>query len=239
MFLSFVWLSQLLVATAVNGSSIAVNFTDDDAAEIFLGGELIGPINIDSRYWNSSIDRDSGSLKAGAINNLIDNLGVQTTATVTWKSSNTWRIDSERTTTDERKLARSYLDDGGPTGNSITVSNIPYKRYSLYVLFAPGSGAFYRHTDVTVNGTPYLEAGWFRITESRISYTPWTECNGKFAGNYIKVPGLTDSTLSFVSKFLRQDDGTKARGGIAAVEDLTSENVQNGKFITIMKIYTV
>ena len=63
----------------------------------------------------------------------------------------------------------------------------------------------YRHTDVTVNGIPYLGAGWFRITESRISYTPWTECNGRFAGNYIKVPGLRDSTLSFVSKFLRQD----------------------------------
>ena len=106
MFLSFVWLSQLLVATAVNGSSIAVNFTDDDAAEIFLGGELIGPINIDSRYWNSSIDRNSGSLKAGRINNLIDNSGVQTGATVAWRSQNTWRIDDESATTDNQKAVK-------------------------------------------------------------------------------------------------------------------------------------
>jgi hypothetical protein len=102
MFLAFVWLSQLLVATAVDGASIAINFADDDGAEAFSGGKLIGPTDIDSRYWNSSIDRDSGSLKAGAINNLIDNLGAQTTATVTWKASNTWRIDSGRTTSSSR-----------------------------------------------------------------------------------------------------------------------------------------
>ena len=73
----------------------------------------------------------------------------------------------------------------------------------------------YRHTDVTVNGTPYPGARWFRITESRISYTPWTECDGRFAGNYIKVPGLKDSKLVFGSEFLRQADGTESRGGIA------------------------
>ena len=129
MFLAFVWLSQLLIATAVDGG-----------AEAISGGKLIGPTDIDSRYWNSSIDRDSGSLKAGAINNLIDNLGAQTTATVTWKASNTWRIDSGRTTTDEQKLARSYLDNGD--GNLVTVSNTPYKKYNLYVLFSPGSGAY-------------------------------------------------------------------------------------------------
>jgi len=132
---------------------------------------------------------------------------------VVWKAKNSRKIESERTDTDEQKLARSYLDDGG--GNLVTVSNIPYSKYNLYVLFAPGSGAFYRHTDVTVNGIPYLRTGWFRITESRISYTPWTECDGRRVGNYIKVPGLTDPKVVFVSKFLRQDDGTESRGGIA------------------------
>ena len=73
----------------------------------------------------------------------------------------------------------------------------------------------YRHTDVTVNGTPYPGARWFRITESRISYTPWTECDGRFAGNYTNVPGLKDSKLVFGSEFLRQANGTESRGGIA------------------------
>ena len=50
MFLAFVWLSQLLIATAVDGG-----------AEAISGGKLIGPTDIDSRYWNSSINRDSGS----------------------------------------------------------------------------------------------------------------------------------------------------------------------------------
>ena len=224
-FLASVWLSLFFGVAAANAASIAMNLADNDTAEAFSGGELIGPTDIDSSYWNSSIDRDSGSLAAGTKNNLIDDSGAQTTATVTWWSANTWRIDGEHTATNERKLARSYLDDGGE-GNHITVSNISCKKYNLYVLFTPGSGAFYRHTDVTVNGTPYLGAGWFRITESRISYTPWTECDGRFPGNYIKVPGLTDSTLSFGSKFLRQDDGTEARGGIAGfvIEEASADS---------------
>ena len=144
----------------------------------------------------------------------MDDSGAKTTTTVVWQSSNTYKIESERTDTEERKLARSYLaDDGGR--NLVIVSNIPYEKCNLYVLLTPASGAFYRHTDVTVNGIPYLGAGWFRITESRISYTPWTECNGRFAGNYIKVPGLKDSKLVFGSEFLRPADGTESRGGIA------------------------
>ena len=171
-FLVSVWLSLFFGVVAADAAGIAMNFADNDTAEVFSGGESIGPTGIDSNYWNSSIDRDSGSLAAGMKHNLIDDSGAKTTATVAWRSSNTWRIDSERTTTDERKLARGYLGDGG--GNLVTVSNIPYKKYNLYVLFTPASGAFYRHTDVTVNGIPYFGAGWFRITESRISYTPWT-----------------------------------------------------------------
>ena len=118
MFLFFVWLSLLLVATKANGSNIAVNFADDDSRETFLGGQLIGPINTNSKYWNSSIDWDSDSLKAGRINDLIDNSGVQTSATVAWKSQNTWRIDNEPSTTDNQKLSRNYpLTETAPTSD--------------------------------------------------------------------------------------------------------------------------
>ena len=224
MFLVSVWLSLFFGVVAADATGIAMNFADNDTAEVFSGGESIGPTGIDSNYWNSSIDRDSGSLAAGTKHNLIDDSGAKTTTTVAWRSANTWRIDSERTTTDERKLARGYLDDGG--GNLVTVSNIPYKKYNLYILFTPASGTFYRHTDVTVNGIPYLGAGWFRITESRISYTPWTECDGRFAGNYIKVQDLTDSKVVFGSAFLRQDYGIEARGAIAGfvIEEASADS---------------
>ena len=55
MFLAFVWLSQLLVATAVDGASIAINFADDDGAEAFSGGKLIGPTDIDSRVDTGTV----------------------------------------------------------------------------------------------------------------------------------------------------------------------------------------
>ena len=224
-FLVAVWLSLVFGVAAANAASIAMNLADNDTTEVFAGGERIGPTEIDSRYWNSSIDRDSGLLKAGTKHNLMDDAGAKTTATVVWKASNTYRIEPERTNTDAQKLARSYLDDGGG-GNLVTVSNIPYEKYNLYVLFTPASGAFYRHTDVMVNGIPYLGAGWFRITESRISYTPWTECDGRRVGNYIKVPGLTDSKVVFGSAFLKQDYGIEARGAIAGfvIEEASADS---------------
>ena len=49
----------------------------------------------------------------------MDDSGAKTIATVVWKAKNSNRIESERTDTDEQKLARSYLDDGG--GNLVTV----------------------------------------------------------------------------------------------------------------------
>ena len=120
MFSLFVWPSQLLVTTTVNGSDIAMNFADDDTTEAFSGRESIGPTGIDSNYWNSSIDRDFESLAAGTKRNLMHDSGVKTTVTVVWKAKNSSRIESERTDTDEQKLARSYLDDGG--GNLATVA---------------------------------------------------------------------------------------------------------------------
>ena len=84
-----------------------------------------------------------------SINNLMDDSGAKTTTTVVWRSSNTYKIESERTDTEERKLARSYLADGGGR-NLVIVSNIPYEKCNLYVLLTPASSAFYRHTDVTL-----------------------------------------------------------------------------------------
>lgn len=210
------------ISAAANAPSIAVNFADDDPKKtndnhkVFSGGQKIGPTEIDSSFWNSTVDADSGTLKAGKKANLTDNKGAKTTAVVEWKSSNTWRIDGEKTDTDEKKLTRSYLDDGGG-GNLITVSNIPYEKYNLYVLFSPGSGAYGLHTDVTVNGTTYPDDDepYFMITDQRIRHTGWIESDDTDAGNYIILSDLTDSTLVFGSKFLSQDDGTESRGGIA------------------------
>ena len=69
-----------------------------------------------------------------------------------------------------------------------------------------------------------MGAGWFRITESRISYTPWTD--GRFSRQHIKVQDLTDSKVVFGSAFLRQDYGIEARGAIAGfvIEEASADS---------------
>ena len=71
------------------------------------------------------------------------------------------------------------------------------------------------------------------ITDVSISRTGWMECDGA-AGNYIKVSAFTDSTLIFGAKFLRQDDGTEARGGITGciIQEAYAGSRENKKLTT-------
>ena len=47
-FLVSVWLSLFFGVVAADATGIAMNFADNDTAEVFSGGESIGPTGIDS-----------------------------------------------------------------------------------------------------------------------------------------------------------------------------------------------
>ncbi|MBI9019512.1 MAG: hypothetical protein JEZ07_19860 [Phycisphaerae bacterium] len=125
-----VCLLSLLLAVSAQAASIAVNFAENAANQVFAGGQEIGPTNLDSALWNSTIDMDSGTLAAGTKANLQEDSGDPTTADVSWSSANVWH-NGDGTGSDQAKLAVGYLDDGG-SGNGFTVTEIPYTIYNAY-----------------------------------------------------------------------------------------------------------
>ncbi|MBI9016185.1 MAG: hypothetical protein JEZ07_02875 [Phycisphaerae bacterium] len=181
----------MLLAVAVgsaNAASIAMNFAENAGNQGFVGGELIGPTNIDSANWNSSIDRDSGSLATGVLSDMIDDTGTVTTAVVSYASNNVW-YNGDGIGSDQARLAVGYLDDGGGN-NTFTVSTIPYGVYDAYVLFTSDNNGDYYYNGLTINGTDVLGGQPFPAHGQVTDGTGWVQCDGTAYGNYVKVTGL-------------------------------------------------
>lgn len=148
----------LIAASNLNAAqTISLNFAEN-TNQTFTGGQNIGPLATDSANWNSSIARDSGTLAAGTINDLIDGSGSSSGAAATWTSSNVWYNHIDNTSNDQNKLAVGYLDDGG-SGVNVTITNIPYLNYRVIGLlssdqdYTAAGPTAYTTRDFQVNGT--------------------------------------------------------------------------------------
>ncbi len=194
-------LASLGLCASATATSIAVNFAENAANQVFSQSVPIGPAlsdgtKVNSDFWNSTIDRDSGTLASGeigSVNTLIDDTGSDTTAVIDWSSNNVW-YNGDGTASDEAKLAVGYLDDGG-SGASFTLSNIPYAQYNVYVLFTSDKNGDYTHGTLTIGGTDYL-GGPFNAHGRVTDGTGWVLADGTANGNYAKVENLTDSILT-------------------------------------------
>jgi hypothetical protein len=176
------------------GKTISMDFQEINSPN-FSGGQPIGPLSINSTYWNS------GSGASGSLSNLIDNLGSATGASVQWQCHNTWQNSDSSTGDDEHKLSHGYLDD---RDLSVTISNIPYTAYKIYGLFATGENSSgscgIRNFDV--NGTWALGGdasttaqAWGSIEANHSSHGEyWTEIvPGSVQGNYWTVVASGDT----------------------------------------------
>ena len=133
------------ICATASAMSIAMNFAQNASNQFFVGGAYIGPTGINSSNWNTSLNRDSGTLATGEIGSsttLLDDTGGTTTAVITWSSNNVF-FNNDGTSTDEKKLAVGYLDDS--TGVNVTLSSIPYAVYNVYVLFTSDKNGDYQH----------------------------------------------------------------------------------------------
>ena len=121
----------ILVVKDPDGEQISICF-NFDAAIPFDGATLIGPLNSDSTYWNSSHIL-GGSYESGAIaSGLVDSSGQSTAAGISYSASAVNFVEGQ-TAHDRDRLQRGFLDDE-VGGLSITVSNIPYASYTVYGL---------------------------------------------------------------------------------------------------------
>ncbi len=126
---------------------------------------------------------------------LNDSTGAATTATVSWSSGNTWSNGEANGNPGNQNalLLNNYLDGGSGGAATVTLSNIPYAHYSLYIYTMRDGGAT---SDYTVNGvtqTVQVGGSGFFNSNGFVLDTASAE------GDYLIYSGLTASSVTLLA----------------------------------------
>lgn len=217
-------LAALTGFSNVNAQSISMNFGSNETnGSINTGSSLTaGAIPIAGTFWNNMSGNTQGT--AQALNN---SAGAASGAAVTWSSANTWRSGSPggTATSLNGNLTKGYLDDGGASGNLITVTNVPYLTYNVYVIQGSDQGGATENTNstyrpITVNGTFYKgnNASGTLSTSTVVGNGQWTGKNWTDdnvlveGSHYLRVANQSSPTLTI------QGGTGGGRGPIAGVQ---------------------
>ncbi len=168
--------------TTASASSIAVSFNRNND-EVFLATDTVGLVA--QSNWNQTTPSNARPA-TGAIADIIDDAGTTTTADLSWNAHGTWANGG--LATPSAQMLKGYLDDNGPTGINIDITNIPYASYDVYLYFNNDFGGGTTSLfDIDVNSTNYTTSGSFTQPQA-----------GVFdSGNSIIVTGLSgDLNLS-------------------------------------------
>ena len=187
--------AALAFSTSVEAQqSIGVNFSGgagseapDPDIDTVDAGESTGVVA--QTNWNNA---QGGS---GNIANLTGSNGAATGASLTYASNNTWGRDLPQSATND--LLSDYLDAGTGVPATVTVSNVPYALYDVYVYTRrnenpemPGGVPDADDlSDYTVNGvTQTVLTG--DVRDNFVLSTPTT------IGNYVRFANVTGSTMT-------------------------------------------
>ena len=201
----------LCVASPLWGQSISINFGETDLPTALTSGVNYGVEPVDGANWNFYTGNTQATPQP-----LIDSTGATVTGTtLTWSSPNTWRTNSALVpTTPADNLFWSYLDDS--SGNTITVTNLPYEIYDVYVYCSTDNGSV-KFSTVKVNNSNYSAingqtvAGtstWGSSNTSRSAGAVFTE-----GSNYLHIESQTANTL-----VQKHQVSSPARGCTSAIQ---------------------
>ena len=163
--------------------------------------------------WNNSYPNNP-------VTNLVNSLGGSTTVDITYSSSGTYSIQSthpgsDANGTSNRELLNGYLNSGGdqlPTGSTVTITQIPYSIYDLYVYFSSDTAG---RTGTITDGTTtfsFKTLGSASISGGNATLTQTLDtAGGNPPANYAVFTGLTTSSRTLTCN-------VPAFGGIAAFQ---------------------
>ena len=214
--LRFLTLLSLAIACLSNAKAevISLNFIrGSDGMSPLATTDIAGAEPV-SNWNNSTIDNANGEA-TGIV--LTDSGGAVTTATATWLSgSASWSVPTAGAgSPGDMLMMTGYLDQGGDGLNqihNITVENVPYPSYDVYLYHSSNGGANrtarYQANGVdiytrnlapanTFNG--FINAGYATLAEAADAANP--------AGNWARWDGLSGSTLIIEGQGYGNDDG--------------------------------
>ena len=198
-----------LAALATSAHAQVVGWNLDDWGTVSGAGSYAGVVSANN--WNNSWPGNPTS-------NLMDNSGTATTLDLAYSSFNTWHIQGSHPGADadgsfNRELLNGYLNAGpaawGPpvTNSSVTLSQVPYAQYDVYVYFSSDTAG--RIGSITDGTTKYYFStlGPGAISGVNAALTQTTDTGGLFPlASYAKFSGETAASLTFTCDALGGND---------------------------------
>jgi hypothetical protein len=188
----------LNVATVTSTSgAIGINFVGGTGTTPMAASEIAGVVA--KSHWNNA----AGASSSSALN-LLDENGTTTNASVSWVADGTWTVSI----TDQPgnyRMMKGYLDTiTNPT--SVTVSNLNFQTYDVYVYVDGDNGATVRTGTYQISG-PGITTSTVNLTDAantNFSGT-FTQANNS-NGNYVKFASVTTSSFTITATGLQSSD---------------------------------
>ncbi len=189
------------------GESISINFGTNESNGTITDSSSAGIEPVIGSNWNQF----SGASQSTA-QDLKNNNGDATGATVTWSSKNTWRGGGTPSTGDSQML-KGYLDDG--SGITINVSGLDFLTYGVYV-YCNTDTANGNFSAKTINGISYTWNGTSTVAGSSAWGATGTYGEAVEGTNTLYVGGQTSNNLTISTPSNTSGSGT--RGCIAGIQ---------------------
>ncbi len=183
-------------AMAAQASVISVNFEGGLNGAAPNGHDVTGTAGyVPVGNWNNA----SGPANSGSLLNLSNSNGGNSGASVSWSTLNLWDLANGDDLGGDNDMMSGYLDN---FNGNVTVSNVPYDSYDVYVYFNRASPTYSGITagdGVTTetlygkdNGNSFASNGFLLSTDDTVDGTDgsWT------VGNVMLFSEFTGSTLT-------------------------------------------
>lgn len=199
-------LGLMSMTAAATGSAsaqrkIGIQFLNADLGAALLHTEEAGAPQNRQTNWNYTSSVATGSefdIAGPTAGVLVNDLGTDTAATVSWTSPNTY-FTNNATGTPDSKLLRGYIDNSGTAANTVTIDNIPFAVYNVVVYFGSDQNGRTGRVNSVTSGTAYSYSTnsnlGGNLTEA--SYVRTTNlATGNPAANYCIFPVQTSTTFT-------------------------------------------
>ncbi|TWT72841.1 PEP-CTERM motif protein [Posidoniimonas polymericola] len=184
-------------APQVYADSVGVNFGADDAGG--TGGlSSLAPTDVAGVVAQANWNNASGT--GGTITNAVDDSGTATTIDVSWAAEESWSGAGGTPATSDGVLLNGWISENltDEAPSTITVSEIPYDKYDLFIYVAHDRGG--ENNTFTETGGAFTD---FSIVEgvdgtllgsNPLTFTEVTESGG--TGTHFVTRGLSQSSLA-------------------------------------------
>jgi len=138
-----------ILANAAGAVPISINFLggrDNEYIAPMDYWEVAGMDAVADDHWNNA-----GGRYGGTLHNLMDGAGVNTGASIQWQSPfGAWSIYNLPDRPGNDRMMKGYIDADNVRGSSVTVTNLPFSEFDVYIYFDGENEGDWRKAQYTI-----------------------------------------------------------------------------------------